>query len=129
MNPLKQAIQASATGPMEMKDEATVARTYCFPEDFMGFSGHFPGYPILPALVQLMTGWSLLEAKQGHAVKIATIERAKFLLEIYPGQKILVQCKCTTVNGMAGGRIKIMKEDQLAASFSVTFKESKESED
>lgn len=123
MNKLKRAINDSAVEPMQVTARDTVMQKYCFPPDFIGFSGHFPGYPILPALVQLMIGVSLLEERKGRTLKIETLVNAKFLMELRPNQEILVQCQDSAVQGKPGSKITLYVDDRTAASFSMTFKE------
>ena len=129
MNRLKRAIKDSAVGPIQVTARDTVIRKYCFPPDFVGFSGHFPGYPILPALVQLMVGVSLIEERKGRTLKIETLANAKFLMELLPDQEILVQCQDSAVQGKLSCKITLFVDDRTAASFSMTFKEGVDKEE
>ena len=123
MHKLKQAIKRYAVDSMQITGQDTVTQRYCFTDNFIGFSGHFPGYPILPALVQLITALSLLEEQKGQTIRIASVENAKFLIEIRPGHEILVQCRECLVKERPGCRTQIMVGDRIAASFSMIFDE------
>ena len=123
MNKLKRAINDSAVEPLQVTARDTVTQKYCFHSDFIGFSGHFPGYPILPALVQLMTGVALIERQKGRTLTIETLVNAKFLMELRPNQEIVVKCQESTVQGKLSCKITLFVDERTAASFSMTFKE------
>ena len=121
MNTLKKEIIKSE---LEFPDKAkpdTVVKRYCFRPDFIGFSGHFPGYPILPALVQLQIGNILAEENEGRPLRISSVERAKFLLEIHPNQEVLAQCKMRLLRGKLAADVSIMLKNSLASSILLTF--------
>lgn len=64
-------------------------RFFCFPADFIGFAGHFPGQPILPAVLQICMVrlfWSDVVAP----VESLDVVSAKFLKPVLPEQKISV---------------------------------------
>ncbi|MCP4669122.1 MAG: 3-hydroxyacyl-ACP dehydratase [Deltaproteobacteria bacterium] len=121
MNAIKRAIHASAVGPMAAEAKVSATKRYCFSPDFIGFSGHFPGYPILPAFVQIMMACSLAEELQGRALELATIEKAKFLLEIGPDQEIVVQIRDRTIGTRPGCEVRLVVKDGVAASFRMSF--------
>ena len=66
--------------------EATAA--FCILADFPYFDGHFPGNPIVPAVVQI--AWALVgvEALRGVAMKNYRLSRFKFILPIVPGMAL-----------------------------------------
>jgi 3-hydroxyacyl-[acyl-carrier-protein] dehydratase len=121
MNELIDAVKKSAIGPAQMKDSNTITGKYCFADDFIGFSGHFPGYPILPAVVQLIAALCIIEEQKGHQLQLHSVQNAKFLQEIRPGNEILIQCTDCAVKGMPGSKIRIFSGDKIAASFLMTF--------
>lgn len=61
MNRLKKEIIEAAMAQIEVIGPDKASRRYCFPDNFIGFSGHFPGYPILPAFVQVLTAITVIE--------------------------------------------------------------------
>lgn len=123
MNELIDAVKRSALGPAQKTGPGTITGVYVFAEDFPGFSGHFPGYPILPAVVQLIAAQCLIEEQKGHALNPVLIQNAKFLQEIRPGSEILIKCSDCLVKGAPGSRIEIHSGGKIAASFLMTFSE------
>ena len=121
MNKLKRAIIKSAIDSMKVIEPDTVTKRFCFQSDFIGFSGHFPGYPILPALVQMLTGLTLAEEQKGRPLKLGTVVKAKFLSEIRPGHEILVQCQDCQIKGRQSIQVRLIVDNTLASSFSMTF--------
>jgi 3-hydroxyacyl-[acyl-carrier-protein] dehydratase len=117
MSKLKKEIVQCAVGAIEEMDPQKVSGRYCFPPDFIGFSGHFPGHPILPAFVQVMAALAVIEHWKGRSFELSCLERAKFRTEIHPGQEILVQCREYGPQGACGFEAKITTAEGLAASF------------
>jgi 3-hydroxyacyl-[acyl-carrier-protein] dehydratase len=121
MNELINAVKRSAIGTSQKSDPEKIAGRYCFSDDFPGFSGHFPGYPILPAVVQLIAAQCLIEEQKGHQLLLSSVQNAKFLQEIRPGNEILIQCTDCLVKGAPGSRTEIRLDGKIAASFLMTF--------
>lgn len=63
---------------------------YRLPRDFPGFTGHFPGNPVLPALLQTAMVRLLIEDVLGEPCSLA-IRNAKFSLPIRPDAVVTVQ--------------------------------------
>jgi 3-hydroxyacyl-[acyl-carrier-protein] dehydratase len=93
MNELRRGIAAAASGDVAADGPDGAARRYRFPADFIGFAGHFPGDPILPAIVQVRTAISLAEERAGTALRLVEIRSAKFLAPVAPGQEVLFRCR------------------------------------
>ena len=70
MDNLRSAIRESALGPVKETEKGTWVRSYRFAPDFIGFSGHFPGYPILPAFVQVLMVQTMAEEVKGRPLKV-----------------------------------------------------------
>ena len=77
-------------------------KSYTFAPDFIGFSGHFPGYPVLPAFVQVLTALTMAEEVRGRPLELISIIKAKFRIEIHPGGEVEVQYRERTIKGEAG---------------------------
>ena len=99
MNALRSGIRASAAGDIARSGPETVARNYRFPPGFIGFAGHFPGNPILPAIVQVCTVVSLAEEEGGKALRLAAVRSAKFLSPIRPDEEITIRYRRRVVSG------------------------------
>jgi 3-hydroxyacyl-[acyl-carrier-protein] dehydratase len=91
MNALWRGIRASAAGDIARTEPETVVRRYRFAPGFIGFSGHFPGNPILPAIVQIRAVVSLAEEEGGKALRLAAVRSAKFLSPIRPGEEVSIR--------------------------------------
>lgn len=99
MNELRDGIAASATEPIEGTGTETVARRYRFSPNFIGFSGHFPGNPILPAIVQIRAVVSLAEEEGGKALRLFAVRSAKFLAPIHPDEDVWIRVHRRIVSG------------------------------
>ena len=91
MNALRRGIRASAAEDIARTGPETVVRRYRFAPGFIGFSGHFPGNPILPAIVQVCAVVSLAEEERGKALCLAAVRSAKFLSPIRPDEEVSIR--------------------------------------
>jgi 3-hydroxyacyl-[acyl-carrier-protein] dehydratase len=65
-------------------------QSYVFPAGFTGFQGHFPGNPILPAIVQLMTARQSIAEQLGREIAVMKVTRAKFHEIVHPDVVVTV---------------------------------------
>ena len=65
MNDLMKSIERAALTPIVVGEDHSAERKFSFGEEFIGFSGHFPGFPIVPAIVQILIAQSLIEGCVG----------------------------------------------------------------
>jgi 3-hydroxyacyl-[acyl-carrier-protein] dehydratase len=114
MNPLRRGIRASAAGDLARTGPETVVRRYRFAPGFIGFSGHFPDNPILPAIVQVCAVVSLAEEESGKSLRVAAVRSAKFLSPIRPGEEVSIRYRRRVDSG----------EDTCDATLSVAGKTS-----
>jgi 3-hydroxyacyl-[acyl-carrier-protein] dehydratase len=119
---LTEAIRASAVGRIERRADGSVRQRYVFDADFPGFSGHFPGRPILPAVLQIMTATLLAETATGQRLISTAIERAKFVLPIVPGALVEVACRRLPGATAEIWEMRIDADRQAAASFFLTLR-------
>lgn len=115
------AIRAAAFGDIERRADGSVSQRYVFSPDFPGFSGHFPGRPILPAVLQIMAANQLVEAATGQRLLSTAIERAKFVLPIVPGAVVEITCRRLPGATADLWEIRIDSDRQAAASFFLTL--------
>ena len=99
MNALRRGIRASAAGDIARTGPDTVVRRYRFAPGFIGFSGHFPGNPILPAIVQVCAVVALAEEECGNALRLAAVRSAKFLSPIRPDEEVAIVSRRRVVSG------------------------------
>ena len=126
MNRVKQEIVSSAIDEINVTAPGTISRRYCFNRDFIGFSGHFPGHPILPAFVQVLTALTLAEEHSGYPLELVGVENAKFHIELRPGQEISVECEEKPVRGKPGCEARLTVAEGLASIFRMSFVEKED---
>jgi 3-hydroxyacyl-[acyl-carrier-protein] dehydratase len=123
MDRLRTAIISSAKGPLRETKEGAFARTFCFAPDFIGFAGHFPGYPVLPAFLQILTAVATVEESRDHAIKVTSVVKAKFHVEVRPGRDVELAYRERSIGGEEGFEATLTVEEGIAASLLVTFRE------
>jgi len=79
-------------------DEASgdIHGEFIFAPDFPAFAGHFPGHPVLPAIVQLAAVRVIVSATLGKRVIPLKIVRVKFKSMIGPGESVRAVVKCVS---------------------------------
>ncbi len=71
------------------------------PESSPWFSGHFPGFPILPGIGQLYLAFNLIrerEKKAGRNVALKEIKKVRFRKMIAPGDSITLEVAHHRIN-------------------------------
>ena len=126
MNKLRQAIVSSAIGKNMQDETNVVTRHYRFKRDFIGFRGHFPSYPILPAFVQILTAITLIEEHKKCRLELATVEKAKFHLTLPPDLEIEVSCAQRQVHDKSICEARLNVSEGLASSFRFSFTEKRD---
>lgn len=112
MTPIEKDLADTLVGSIVCKQNTATA-TYNLPKSFKGFDGHFPGHPILPAVLQVMLGKIVCNALTSRPLAVKSIERAKFMQEISPDMNIQVSATQKDVS------------EQGIYRFSVTFEADK----
>jgi len=121
MNKIKKEIISSAVSRIEKSEADTIKQRYRFSPDFIGFAGHFPGNPILPAFVQILMALTLTEKHKGCRLKATSVEKAKFRIPLQPDQEIEVACRQRTAGELSGCDARLSVSEGLAASFRIFF--------
>ncbi|PNU20639.1 hypothetical protein C2E25_06230 [Geothermobacter hydrogeniphilus] len=80
-----------ALNGVEVQGDGTLVAQCCFPSEFCGFAGHFPGAPILPALVQLLLAREVIHRGAGN-LSIGGVSAAKFKRPLKPLEEIEILC-------------------------------------
>lgn len=121
MDRLREAVRSSfVQEPMEIETGSLVGRCR-FEADFPGFSGHFPGGPILPAVVQIAAALQAAAMVWKDAPSGAvSVHKAKFVLPVKPGDEIEIHCSRTSVAGAQGLEARVLVRGEPASSFTVT---------
>ncbi len=120
MNSMRQAINQSALGPAILQSDSG-EQSFCFAEDFLGFAGHFPGYPILPAILQTLLAQLVAEQLRGEPLEFLSLERAKFTRELRPGDRILVKVTFRETSDPLRCAAELRCAGEAAASFTLSF--------
>jgi 3-hydroxyacyl-[acyl-carrier-protein] dehydratase len=119
MNGMRKAIGEAALAAAELT--ATTGRQrFRFAAEFVGFAGHFPGYPILPAILQLLLAQLLAEQLCNEPLQLRSLSRAKFTRQIRPEETVEVSVDCQP--GEAGALrcvASLQVADERAASFTL----------
>jgi 3-hydroxyacyl-[acyl-carrier-protein] dehydratase len=121
MSRLNSEIGRAATSPVEVDEGGWLNCIYRFPADFIGFSGHFPGFSIVPAIVQVMAAQHLAESRLPADMGLCGVKNAKFFLQLRPEQDIAVQCRLQPREDETLAEARLTCEQGLAASFTLTF--------
>jgi len=118
MNRMRQAILKGALAPADLAGDSG-SQQFRFDQDFVGFSGHFPGFPILPAILQTLLAQMLAEQVLGRPVEFLGLSKAKFSRQLRPGEKITVQVEIRETGEELRCQAELAGEGEPAASFSL----------
>jgi 3-hydroxyacyl-[acyl-carrier-protein] dehydratase len=117
---LKVAIEAASISSIKVDGEGGTVGTFRFAADFPGFAGHFPGYPVLPAVVQVLTAQVVVEQMLDKPLVMQRLERAKFLKQVRPEQLLQVTCR-ERKSGVWAARLEA--DGEPASAFWMTLDE------
>jgi len=123
MSALREGIDASKLGDPAGTGTETGARRYRFGPGFIGFSGHFPGNPILPAIVQIRAVVSLAEAESGKTLRLAAVRSAKFLTPIRPDEDVWIRYRRRVDSGMDICDATLSVAEKTVAAFQLELAE------
>lgn len=91
--------------------------TFRFMADFVGFQGHFPGYPVLPAFIQILAAQVAVEEHTGAPLVLRQVKRAKFMKTIRPGDDVHIVWSEEEKDGGLISRVTITASGEKAAVF------------
>jgi 3-hydroxyacyl-[acyl-carrier-protein] dehydratase len=120
MNRMREAIRRSALAPAQLTVDSG-EQDFCFTDAFLGFAGHFPGYPILPAILQTLLAQLLAEQIMGEPLQFLSLKRAKFTRQLRPGDRITVSLSCRIMQGQLHCAAQLRVADEPASSFTLVF--------
>ena len=123
--PLHQSIQQSClewSATCDDSDFLELTAVFIFEAEFAGFRGHFPGRPILPAMVQLASVRFLAETGLEQLVYPVSYSRTKFRGIIQPYEKVIMQVRLKRKDAGWTGTFSIEKgEGERVTSGACTF--------
>lgn len=94
--------------------------SFAIAPDHPAFAGHFPGQPVVPAVVLLAEALAAIEAATGRAPEAWALSGAKFLQAVGPGAKLTLVHEASP----GGLRFEIRAGDALVAAGSLAAKEA-----
>ena len=115
---MRTAIKEAALAPAQVSDMVG-EQSFCFDQNFIGFAGHFPEYPILPAVLQVLLAQLLAEQVSGLPLAVISLTRAKFIRQLRPGDQIDVRLSCREIDGVFRCASELQVSGQRAASFTL----------
>ena len=101
-------------------DDGTLTARFAFPAEFLGFQGHFPGRPILPAVCEIQGAVAMLEAWENRRVELQEIVLAKFSAPVTCEEQLVYECSVTReTRGGAMVRATVAKQGGAVAKFTL----------
>ncbi len=118
---LQAAVQDAALGPAEQTADGFWRQTFRFAPEFCGFAGHFPGAPVLPAIVQVLLVEELARAMASGPVRLSRVVAAKFLIKLGPGREITVTARQHPNDRGSGLDAQVLCNEGVAAKLRLEF--------
>ena len=120
MNTLIENIRTCSCQPAQQTERGW-EKEYIFPQGFLGFQGHFPNQPILPAVVQIMIFRESIAEKLNQNLEIVSLTRAKFLKVVSPETPVTAIWTTKETEGGLLCKCLLESEGQRTSSFNLTF--------
>lgn len=118
-SPIQDAIKKAATSSINVDGEGIVTCSFRFAPDFLGFSGHFPGNPILPAVIQLTTAQWMVETLPGKTWRMVSIDHAKFFEPVKPSTEVTMTCTPKKEMNRYSCRMIVCSTEKPASTFTL----------
>ena len=128
MSPLARQIRKCMSDLGETENGTLTAR-FVFPADFLGFQGHFPGRPVLPAVCEIQGAVAMLEAWKKTEVVLREVILAKFSTPVTCDEEVVYACSVTMEDGDgAVVKVALTKGGRSVARFKlrVAFRDGSE---
>jgi 3-hydroxyacyl-[acyl-carrier-protein] dehydratase len=81
------AIEQYMDGPTAT--DSLLKSTFMFPEEFIGFQGHFPTNKVLPGACQIQCVLSTIEKSLDRRVALKEIMLAKYITPVFPEDTVI----------------------------------------
>lgn len=125
MNRMRQEIKAAAVGAVRQGEKGD-EQDFLFTPEFSGFAGHFPGYPVFPAVLQMLIAQCLAEQILGHSLTGLVVERAKFMSQLMPEDRLTVRVKPKAVAGGWQINAELSTPEATVSRFTMIFRDGRE---
>ena len=99
-----------------LADENRLVGDFFFDDDFLGFHGHFPGYPLLAGILMLALAKTLCEARLGAGVQVTRVDRAKISRQVLPGDRVRAEIYLAPAPAVYGVKAKLSRAGEAVAS-------------
>ncbi len=119
---MREEIAAAAVGPIQATADGG-QQEYCFSREFAGFSGHFPDYPVFPAVLQMLVAQQLAEQLAGERLDGLVVERAKFMRQLGPGEALTVKIRLARQPGPLQVHADLAVPAGTVSRFTLIFKD------
>jgi 3-hydroxyacyl-[acyl-carrier-protein] dehydratase len=96
-------------------------QTYVFGAEFTGFEGHFPGTPILPAIIQIMTVRHAIAEQIQKPLQVTQIARTKFKKTIGPDIPVTAIWNVREQGDSLKAKCTLETDGETASSISMTL--------
>lgn len=74
-------------------EQGAVIGQFVFPADYLGFTGHFPGHPVLPGVCMVQAAVALLAAWHHAPVTLDEVVTAKWFAPVKPGAELTFEAE------------------------------------
>jgi len=104
------------------RDQGTISAELCCPADFPAFDGHFPGQPVLPAVMQLVVVRMLVAKLLQAPLETVRTGKMKFKGMIKPNEIAQTQVTVDKIDSLWNAVFKPNKPESVVATGSILFK-------
>ena len=120
---IRDEIEKLALTEINLDSPDSGSQQFCPGAAFIGFHGHFPGYPILPAMLQVLFGVLVTEKILAAKLILKKLDKAKFMTQIKPEETLTVSCKI--IQPSAKNPAKAMSTAEIKTQVTILVKEQK----
>ena len=106
--------------------EGEIEAVFVFPAGLAVFSGHFPGRPIVPGVLEIEMLRAAMERHTGSPLLLRSVEKAKFLKEVKPGDRILLSLTFKAAGSIFAVKGKSLVGEEKAAQIELTLEKALE---
>lgn len=108
-SPIRSEIEALILD-IKSDDQQNLSAQLSFPDNFIGFKGHFPGKPILPGVCQIQCALVLLSRILNGKVELVSIKKVKFLNTVEPNEMITLSGSAQVQGANIEAKLKVTKD-------------------
>ena len=113
---IRSEISALIKDIVSTEKNGVISAEFAFPDNFTGFSGHFPGTPVLPGICQIQCVLVLLEKVFKTEIKLFSVSRAKFLNPVLPKDNILIAGTAVCQGDTIEAKFKITGKTEISSA-------------